>query len=98
MLDTVGGYITRKVGTMGCAILFLALSLTSLPAAVASHSVFELVSWTSQSFLQLVLLPIIMVGQRVTTAEHLEPIHDHHERHHAKLDEIVDLLRNGKEG
>ena len=56
--------ITRAVGSMWCAYAFAALALISLPDAIHG-GVFTLVSWISQTFLQLVLLSIIMVGQRV---------------------------------
>jgi len=56
--------ITKGVGSMWCAYAFAALALISLPEAI-HQGVFSLVSWISQTFLQLVLLSIIMVGQRV---------------------------------
>ncbi len=40
----------------------------SLPAAVSAHSAVVLVSWISQTFLQLVLLSVIIVGQNVLAA------------------------------
>jgi hypothetical protein len=57
--------ITGAVGTMWCAYIFAALALVSLPAAIRSHDPVVLVSWISQTFLQLVLLSIIIVGQNV---------------------------------
>jgi hypothetical protein len=63
--DRIGLMLTRGVGTMWAAYLFLGLSLVSLPAAVASGSVLVMVSWVAQTFLQLVLLPIIIVGQNI---------------------------------
>src|SRR5438309_4030645 len=57
--------ITRSVGTMACAYLFAAIALISLPAAINSGQVIVIVSWIAQTFLQLVLLSIIMVGQAV---------------------------------
>jgi hypothetical protein len=60
--------ITRSVGTMWVAYLFAAISLISLPAALASGEVIVIVSWIAQTFLQLVLLPIIIVGQNVIQA------------------------------
>jgi len=56
--------ITRGVGSMWCAYAFGALALISLPDAI-HQGVFATVSWLSQTFLQLVLLSVIMVGQRV---------------------------------
>ena len=60
--------ITEGVGTMWCAYAFAALALVSLPSAVQSGSAVTLVSWISQTFLQLVLLSIIIVGQNVLAA------------------------------
>jgi hypothetical protein len=60
--------ITSGVGTMWCAYAFAALALVSLPAAIASGNPVILVSWISQTFLQLVLLSIIIVGQNVLAA------------------------------
>ena len=60
--------ITNAVGTMWCAYLFAALTLVSLPAAIRSHDPVILVSWLSQTFLQLVLFSIIIVGQNVQAA------------------------------
>lgn len=57
--------ITKTVGTMWTAYLFGLLALISLPAALASHDVIIIVAWIAQTFLQLVLLPIIIVGQNV---------------------------------
>lgn len=61
----VAVFITRSVGSMWCAYLFTALALISLPAAIRSHDPVIIVSWIAQTFLQLVLLPIIIVGQNV---------------------------------
>jgi hypothetical protein len=60
--------VTNGVGTMWCAYAFAALALVSLPAAILSHNPVILVSWISQTFLQLVLLSIIIVGQNVLAA------------------------------
>jgi hypothetical protein len=58
-------FITDRVGTMWCAYAFAALALVSLPEALASRDPLKIVSWTAQTFLQLVLLPIIIVGQNI---------------------------------
>jgi hypothetical protein len=60
--------ITRSVGTMACAYVFAAIALISLPAAINSGQVIVIVAWIAQTFLQLVLLSIIMVGQTVQSA------------------------------
>jgi len=56
--------ITLVVGTMWCAYLFTLLALFALPDAVKQGTYF-IVVWLSSSFLQLVLLPIIIVGQNI---------------------------------
>jgi hypothetical protein len=75
--------ITSGVGTMACAYLFTVIALISLPAILIQANVLTkkdvptfftkpglilLVSWVAQTFLQLVLLSIILVGQRVQSA------------------------------
>jgi hypothetical protein len=63
--------ITRGVGTMWAAYLFVLIAFVSLPQALAAFLGGDTVTgitWLSQSFLQLVLLPILMVGQRVIAA------------------------------
>ena len=57
--------ITERVGTMWCAYAFAALALISLPEALMTRDPLKIVSWTAQTFLQLVLLPIIIVGQNI---------------------------------
>ena len=72
--------ITNGVGSMWSAYLFAIISLLSLPAIlvlvspslrhdfpkwIIATSLITLIAWVSQNFLQLVLLPVIMVGQNV---------------------------------
>ena len=74
-LDRLGVVITRSVGTMIAAIIFTIVSLVSLPAAIATHDKIIIVSWIAQTFLQLVLLPIIIVGQNIQ-GKHTEVMAD----------------------
>lgn len=60
--------VTSGVGTMWCAYIFAALAAVSLPAAITSGNAVILVSWISQTFLQLVLLSVIIVGQNLLAA------------------------------
>lgn len=66
--DKLGLGITKGVGTMWAAYIFFALSLISLPRALQSGDTIIIVSWIAQTFLQLVLLPIIIVGQNQQAA------------------------------
>jgi len=75
--------LTRGVGTMACAYLFTVIALTSLPAILVEAGALTrsevptfltkpglilIVSWIAQTFIQLVLLSVIMVGQSVQSA------------------------------
>jgi hypothetical protein len=72
--------ITNGVGTMACAYVFGLIAFISLPEVLVTAGVVPasdvphffknqgliiLVAWVAQTFLQLVLLSIIIVGQRV---------------------------------
>lgn len=59
--------LTQRVGTMWTAYSFAVLAIIGLFAilGVLTPVVALLVAWLSQTFIQLVLLPIIMVGQNV---------------------------------
>ena len=57
--------ITNGVGTMWCAYAFLIIDLFMLPPVIKANSVMVWVTYIAQTVLQLVLLPIIMVGQNV---------------------------------
>ena len=59
--------ITNLVATMWCAYAFAILAFISLPDAIKTGTA-ALIAWIAQTFLQLVLLSIIMVGQKVAAA------------------------------
>jgi hypothetical protein len=76
--------ITSKVGTMWCAYVFAVLAFMSLPAVLeqthwfpegtfpkflVAPSLILVVAWVAQTFLQLVLLSIIIVGQNLAAAK-----------------------------
>ena len=56
--------VTAGVGTMWCAYAFTALALLGLPAALRPGGE-GIIAWIAQTFLQLVLLAVIIVGQDV---------------------------------
>jgi hypothetical protein len=82
---------------MWCAYFFAIIALISLPAAIASHNVFILISWIAQTFLQLVLLSVIMVGQDIQSRkseERTEKTLEHITRENNRiLHELKELLR-----
>lgn len=59
--------ITGGVGTMWCAYAFAVIALISLPDAIKAGRA-AIISWIAQTFLQLVLLSIIIVGQNIQSA------------------------------
>ena len=56
--------ITKVVGSMWCAYAFGLFDLISLPDAIRAGTP-AIISWIAQTFLQLVLLSVIMVGQNI---------------------------------
>jgi hypothetical protein len=56
--------LTTVVGTMWCAYAFAVLALVVLPQAVGG-GLLPFVQWLSQTFIQLVMLSVIMVGQNI---------------------------------
>ena len=73
---------------MWCAYLFALIALISLPAAIRTGDTLVIVAWIAQTFLQLVLLSIIMVGQGVASAAVDQKINETHE---AVLVELADV-------
>ena len=88
--------ITQGIGTMTAALLFTILTLISLPSAIATHNAVVIVGWVAQTFLQLVLLPIIILGQNVQSEKSEKMIQDTHEvvlKEFALLNEELQLLK-----
>jgi hypothetical protein len=65
--------LTTIVGTMWCAYAFALLALVALPFAlpgakqgdVTTGGVMQTIQWVSQTFIQLTMLSVIMVGQNI---------------------------------
>jgi hypothetical protein len=57
-------FLTNIVGSMWCAYLFAAIALLGLRPALRPGGE-GIIAWIAQTFLQLVLLSVIMVGQNV---------------------------------
>ncbi|CAB4541315.1 unannotated protein [freshwater metagenome] len=75
----VASKITSAVSTMWCAYIFAAIALISLPAALRTGDAIVIVAWLAQTFLQLVLLSIIMVGQSASSKSLEQTINETHE-------------------
>jgi len=59
--------LTTAVGTMWCAYAFAVLALLVAPQAIHG-GLLTAVQWLSQTFIQLVMLSVIMVGQSILGA------------------------------
>lgn len=103
ILNTAALAITNGVGTMYCALVFTGISLVSLPATLHTGDPVQIVQWVAQTFLQLVLLSVIMVGQNITSARTeklIQEIHDAtistvsalHSNHTEDLDELRRII------
>ena len=92
--------ITNSVGTMWCAYAFFILDLIMLPPVIKANNVIVWVTYIAQTVLQLVLLPIIMVGQNVIQAQNESKADtDHHTLTYLATlqDEQMQLLKNQTE-
>jgi hypothetical protein len=91
-LDQAAALATRAVGTVYCALVFAAVALVSLPGALATGDVVAIVAWIAQTFLQLVLLSVIMVGQRLQGARTEARDEETHKTVMESHDELHQLL------
>lgn len=67
--------ITNAVGTMYCAYLFSVIGIIGITAALTNKTKLVLIIGAiSGYFLQLVFLPIIIVGQKLQASKHSEII------------------------
>lgn len=90
----VAASITTFVSTMWGAYFFAAIALISLPAAIRSGDVVIIVAWVTQTLLQLVLLSIIMVGQKTSSASVEQIIRETHEASVLELKELKEIAHD----
>ena len=90
----LGLMITLGVGTMVCAYIFAIIALISLPSAIKSHDLTIIIAWISSNFLQLVLLPIIIVGQNIQAAASDKRAEDTYKDAEAVLHEAVEIQKH----
>lgn len=69
---------------MLCALLFSILALAGLPQALKPGGI-GFVQWLSTAFLQLVLLSVIMVGQKLQAEQTITHVKKHLDAHHDKI-------------
>jgi len=86
--------ITVAVGSMWCAYLFTLLAFVSFPSAIKTGDNIVIVSWIAQTFLQLVLLPVIIVGQNIQGAASDKRAEQTYNDAQAILDEAVQIQQH----
>lgn len=86
----IATFLTTIVSSMWCAYFFAGLAFISFPAAIAAGTA-ATVSWIAQTFLQLVLLSVIMVGQEVQGKKTERRAAQDHSMIKEQLDEIKGL-------
>jgi len=109
-LNRLGVFITDVVSSMWCAVGFAILASLSLPTAIHNGEA-AIITWIAQTFLQLTLLSVIMVGQEVQ-AQRIEmrdlethdtviasqwELHRAHREHAAKLDELIRAIPDAQQ-
>jgi hypothetical protein len=90
--------VTNGVSTMWCAYAFCILALLGLKPALKPNGE-GLVAWVAQTFIQLVLLSVIMVGQKIESQKTTDAVKEHlttnHKMHMLELDSIKKHLGIG---
>jgi len=79
--------LTRVVGTMWCFWVFNGIALVSLPSAINIRNLTILIAWISSNWIQLILLPALMVGQNLQNLAA--------DARSAKTVQDVEAVRNG---
>jgi hypothetical protein len=90
----IGLLITTLVGTMVCGYVFAIIALISLPSAITSHNLTVIIAWISSNFLQLVLLPIIIVGQNLQAKASDKRAEDTYNDAAAVLHEAIEIQKH----
>ena len=103
--DRLALKITNAVSTMWMAYFFSLIALTSLPAILAtafpkiahifphwliSVSLIAIVAWIAQTFIQLVLLSVIMVGQKLQADATIQHVNKKHNELKDHISQVVD--------
>ena len=87
--------ITDGVGTMWCAYVFAIIALIGLPTALDPGGE-GLIAWIAQTFLQLVLLSIIIVGQNIAAASSDKRSENTYKDAEAILSEAIEIQKHLK--
>jgi membrane protein implicated in regulation of membrane protease activity len=88
--DSIAAALTLAIGTMWCVYLFVAVAV--VPYFAPSWS--TAIQYISSAFLQLVFLPLIMVGQSVLGRETEKRARQDHEVLLAQFEEMKAMHRD----
>ena len=88
--------ITGGVGTMWCAYVFAIIALIGLPPALKPGGE-GIIAWIAQTFLQLVLLSVIIVGQNIQADASDKRAEDTYKDAEAVLHEAIEIQKHLKE-
>jgi hypothetical protein len=88
MNDRIAMFIVKRVSTMWCAYFFAILAMIGLANV---NSITAMVQWTSQTFIQLVMLSVLAVAGDLL-ARHSEIRADEHYRNDIHMGEEVRSL------
>ena len=91
--DWLAVKITNGVGTMWCAYIFAIVVLIGLPPALKPGGE-GIIAWIAQTFLQLVLLSIIIVGQNIAAASSDKRSDDTFKDAEAILSEAIEIQKH----
>ncbi len=107
--DKFAVWIATHVGSMYCFYLFNVIAFLSAKAAFETHNLVPIVNWLSSNWIQLVLLPAIMVAQNVAqkatdaksdadhiTLTYLATLQDEQMVELKNQSKILDILRRAK--
>lgn len=107
--ERVAVWITDRIGTFECAVLFAGIGIGSLIGVITGNAILALACGAFSSyFLQLVLLPLLMISQNLQQ-RHAELVADetfqatikdevNTEAIITKIDEIIKILEIQKKG
>jgi hypothetical protein len=85
--------ITSGVGSMWCAYIFALVALIGLPGALKLGTL-GIVQWIAQTFLQLVLLSIIIVGQNIQASASDQRSENTYKDAEAVLHEAIEIQKH----
>ncbi len=85
--------ITSGIGSMWCAYVFALIALIGLPGALKLGTL-GIVQWVAQTFLQLVLLSIIIVGQNIQASASDQRSENTYKDAEAVLHEAIEIQKH----